>query len=144
MEKGVEIFGSQLSMTWPGFAWAFNSRTPWALKGYRCKGWSSPLTKGRRGGQEGNAEILFFNMLGHRGLMEGLKKGRTVGAKLNERGVAEERANCRGLAICKHMQEKSLREEKTGDWEMRKCIREYERTEVRERGRGSRGRESRN
>lgn len=38
-------------MTWLEFAWTFNSRTPSALKGYRCKEWSSPLTEGRGGGR---------------------------------------------------------------------------------------------
>lgn len=83
-----------------------NSRTPWALKGYRCKGWSSPLTGGRRGGEEGNAGILFFFfMLGHRGLVGELRNGKTEVAKLNKSTKADKMANCRGLAICKRRYE---------------------------------------
>lgn len=88
----MEIFGSQLSMTWPGFAWAFNSRTPWALKGYRCKGWSSPLTGGKEVDRKGMLGYYFFNMLGHRGLVEGLRNDRT---KANDRELAEEMTNWR-------------------------------------------------
>lgn len=55
---------------------------PWALKGYRCKGWSSPLTEGRGGGQEGNAGRLFYIMKGRGELVTGLRNDRTVGAKV--------------------------------------------------------------
>lgn len=45
-------------MTWLEFAWTFKSRTPSALKGYRCKEWSSPLTEGRGRGR--GSWIFFF------------------------------------------------------------------------------------
>lgn len=47
---------------WPFFFFflTFTSRTPWALKGYRCKEWSSPLSVRRGGGWAG--EGLFFKI----------------------------------------------------------------------------------
>lgn len=47
---------------WSGFAWAFNSRTPWALKGYRCKGWSSPLTEGAEEDRKGTARVFSLDL----------------------------------------------------------------------------------
>lgn len=57
--------------------------------------------RGRRGGSEGDAGIVLFNMLGaYGGLVEGLRNGRIV--ELNERLKRRIKiANYRGLAICK-------------------------------------------
>lgn len=42
--RAAEICGRLLGIAIFFLVFCFTSRTPWALKGYRCKEWSSPLT----------------------------------------------------------------------------------------------------
>lgn len=61
------------------FFLTFTSRTPWALKGYRCKEWSSPLTVRRGGGcageEDGGGGDFLKCGMGGRGFEGGLGDG---------------------------------------------------------------------